>query len=122
MMEAKLRQMDASKPDPTKSAPQSALTGLAALPAKPPPPLPTHLADALPKNPVQRRPPNRGPLPSLPLAPHASANPSSQGGLAETKPKVPPSRQAKAKLVGVKMMKPKEKLPGLGVPSETTTT
>jgi len=113
MMEAKLRQMEKSKPTQHPDAPSS-LPYNASLPPKPLPsdtPLegPSRLGRSPnePQRQQQRKPPP--PLPSLPLLPQGSAEPKGLRALSGA-PKGSGATTRKAgSLVGVKLGKPKEK-------------
>lgn len=110
MMEAKLRQMESSKPKPT-SGPSSATDARtnsstshhSSLPTKPPPALPeNHVPKQLQ---VRHTPKVKPTLPSLPILP-----PSQSTRTQSSDPKITALRQPKSsKLTGVKIGKSKEK-------------
>ncbi|KAJ6469026.1 hypothetical protein C8R47DRAFT_1223125 [Mycena vitilis] len=107
MMEAKLRQMERSKPTQNHDAPSS-LPYHPSLPAKPLPsdaPLTQGPSPNEPQRQQQRKPPP--PLPSLPLLPQPSAEPKGLRTLAGSSKGI--TRKAGGALVGVKLGKPKEK-------------
>jgi hypothetical protein len=115
MMEAKLRQMERSKPKQKPDA--SSLPYNASLPAKPLPsdiPFEGHSqlgrAHNEPQRQPQRKPPP--PLPSLPLLQQPSAEPKglkSLSGGSKSSGATTTTRKAGGALVGVKLGKPKEK-------------
>jgi hypothetical protein len=119
MMEAKLRQMERTKPKPppsSESAPAISRSGSPpmshhpSLPAKPLQSLPADLVPGLSLSHSFSRPTPRAkpPLPSLPIPPSSLSQPVSQSSVRETKSTT--LRQPKSsKLVGVKIGKPKEK-------------
>ncbi|KAG6896437.1 hypothetical protein C0992_008314, partial [Termitomyces sp. T32_za158] len=115
MMEAKLRQLENSRPKPAPTldsstvSPDSTPTAATAaslhhpsLPPKPPPPLP----EACSSQPRAATKP-RTPLPSLPLLPPVKFRLQSQTETQSTTSV--PTRTSKPKLIGVKIGKPKEK-------------
>ncbi|KAJ6588839.1 hypothetical protein B0H19DRAFT_1101409 [Mycena capillaripes] len=110
MMEAKLRQMERSKPTQNPDAP-STLPYHASLPPKPLPSDASLIPGPSPHEPQrqqQRRPPP--PLPSLPLLPQASAEPKGLRALSGgSKTSGATTRKAGGVLSGVKLGKPKEK-------------
>ncbi|KAJ6595749.1 RNA-binding domain-containing protein [Mycena vulgaris] len=112
MMEAKLRQMERSKPTQNPDAPPSSLPYHASLPAKPlpsnaPSTPPSQLARTQNEPQRQRRPPPS--LPSLPFAPQPSAPTGLKALSGSTKNSAPSMRKAGGALIGVKLKKPKEK-------------
>ncbi|KAJ7728420.1 hypothetical protein DFH07DRAFT_930517 [Mycena maculata] len=110
MMEAKLRQMERSKPTQNPDAP-STLPYHASLPAKPLPPsdpLTPQLGITHNEPQRQHRPPPS--LPSLPLPPQNATAPTGLKLLAgSSKNSGPTMRKAGGALIGVKLKKPKEK-------------
>lgn len=127
MMEAKLRQMEATKPRPPPSASaaepdQGASTSASttalyhpSLPLKPPPPIPTHMMTHLHTQPRQhstQKP--KTPLPSLPILSSSQPLPQSMSRppQIDSKTNFTPLRQGKSsRFAGVKIGRPKEKVP-----------
>ncbi|KAJ7319101.1 hypothetical protein DFH08DRAFT_891539 [Mycena albidolilacea] len=123
MMEAKLRQMEKSKPTPNSDAPSlSSLPYHPSLPAKPLPSDvqgPSQLGNGRSSNEPQRQPQRKPPppLPSLPLFPQASAESKGLRGLSGGSKPSTTTRKASG-LVGVKLGKPKEKDKSTVAPKE----
>ncbi|KAL0958912.1 hypothetical protein HGRIS_014229 [Hohenbuehelia grisea] len=107
MMEAKLRQMEASKAEATTS--RSSLPSHHSLPPKPPPVMPALAGTQAPTAQPQRVKRPAKPLPSLPILPR---NPSADGPPtvhASTALLSVPRQEKKPSLVGVKIGRPKDR-------------